>query len=287
MLDPDRYDDVAAAFDRYAEQTVFPITECLMEMTGVGEGQAVLDVACGSGIVARRAAGIVGASGRVTGIDLSPGQISVARERSRALGYRWNDFQVMDALHLEFPDASFDVVVAQFPHLPDRARCIAEMFRVLKLGGAFAIGNGGGKAPLWPLRNAPEQSDLAPEARVEALFQRCLEDHFPVLIESDAGSAPAPREALRDELLAAGFERIKLWSYAYAAPFTSVEETFELQCVRNSRYRMALNGLDQAAVSAFEDDYRSRAKPTFDRFGYATVTSGALFGTGVRPILEE
>ncbi len=286
MLDPDRYDDVAAAFDRYAERTVFPLTECLMEMTGVHEGQAVLDVACGSGIVSRRAAAIVGPGGRVVGIDLSPGQIGVARERSKALGYDWNDFRVMDALCLEFPDASFDVVVAQFPHLPDREACLAEMFRVLKPGGSFAIGNGGGKAPVWPLRKVPEPSNSVPEARVEAIFQSCLEDHFPELLDSDRGSAPAPRDALRDELVLAGFERIALWSYAYAASFTSVEETFELQCLRNSRYRMARGRLDQAAVSAFEADYRNRAAPTFDRFGFASVTSGALFGTGIRPIVE-
>ena len=283
MLDPDRYDLVAAAFDRYAERTVFPITECLMEMTGVRVGDSVLDVACGSGIVSRRAAAIVGPGGRVTGIDLSPGQIGVARERSRAQGYHWNEFLVMDALRLEFADAGFDVVVAQFPHLPDRARCIAEMFRVLKPGGAFAIGNGGGGAPVWPLANAPAPQDMPSEARLDSLFQCCLQDHFPELTDGNVGSAPASRDSLRDELEQAGFECIDLWSYAYSAPLATIEETFELQSVRNSRYRIARDRLDRERVKAFETDYRSRAEPTFDRFGFAGLTSGALFGTGIRP----
>ncbi len=287
MLDPDRYDEVAAAFDRHTERTAYPITECLLEMTRVRAGQTVLDVACGSGIVARRAAAIVGPGGRVTGIDLSPGQIRVAQERSRALGYHWNDFLVMDALRLEFADASFDVVVAQFPHLPDRARCIAEMFRVLKQGGAFAIGNGGGGAPVWPLANAPEPGRVPPEARLDGLFSRCLKDHFPELAGGDAGSAPGPRDALRDELRQAGFDQIDLWSYAYTAPFASVGEAFQWESLRTSRYRMARDRLDREHLEAFEADYRQRAGQTFDQFGFVGLTSGALFGTGFRPHAAE
>lgn len=287
MLDPDRYDEVAAAFDRYGERTVFPITECLMEMTGVRDGQTVLDVACGSGIVARRAAAIVGPSGHIIGIDLSPGQIRVAQERSRAMGYHWSEFLVMDALRLELADASFDVVVAQFPHLPDRARCISEMCRVLKPGGAFAIGNGGGDAPVWPLANAPDAGGVPPEARLDSLFPHCFQEHFPELADGAAGSAPGPRDRLRDELRQAGFEQIGLWSYAYTAPFASVEETFEWQSLRTSRYRMARYRFDRERVKAFEADYRTRAEPTFDRFGCAGLTSGALFGTGIRPHTER
>jgi hypothetical protein len=67
VRDPDRSDDVAEVFDRYSERTVLPITECLIEMTrmSIGPhelmsiGQHVLDIACGSGIVTRRAAIVV------------------------------------------------------------------------------------------------------------------------------------------------------------------------------------------------------------------------------------
>ena len=283
MLDPDGYDAVAAAFDRYTERTAFPITECLLEMTGVRAGQAVLDVACGSGIVAHRAAALVGPSGRVTGIDLSPGQIHVARERSRALSHHWTEFLVMDALRLEFAEASFDVVLAQFPHLPDRRRCLAEMFRVLKPGGAVAVCNGGGGAPVWPLTKTPERGRMPEGARLDGLFERCLRDHFPELAEGSAGFAPGPWKNLRDELREAGFAKIALWSYAYTAPFAGADEAFEWESLRNSRYRLARDRLDPARINAFATDYRRRAQATFDQHGDAGLTTGALFGTGIRP----
>src|SRR5215475_6325980 len=98
MRDPDQYDDVAELFDRYSERAVLPITACLIEMTGLSIGQRVLDVACGSGIVTRRVAAVVGKTGHAVGIDLSPGQIRVATHRSEEQGYDWSAFSVMDAL---------------------------------------------------------------------------------------------------------------------------------------------------------------------------------------------
>jgi len=129
MLDPDRYDEVAEAFDGYSERTGFPITECLMEMTRLSRGDRLLDVACGSGIVTRRAAASVGETRKAVGVDLSPKQIRVAGQRAREAAYHWAEFAVMDAMELAVADESFDVVVAQCPHLPDRERCLGEMFR--------------------------------------------------------------------------------------------------------------------------------------------------------------
>src|SRR5262245_14180264 len=204
MRDPDQYDDIAELFDRYSERSVLPITACLLEMTHVSIGQRVLDVACGSGIVTRRAAALVGETGRVVGIDLSPGQIRVATYRSEEQGYGWSVFSVMDALRLAFADNFFDVVVAQFPHLPDRTRCIGEMFRVLKPGGKFAICNGGGGATPGPLTQAPAQADIPPGAVVDGLFRLCLSAHFPQVMARPAGNAPpvqgTPHVALRAEL---------------------------------------------------------------------------------------
>ncbi len=141
--DPDRYDDAAETFDRYTERTGGPLTECFVEMTEMRVGMHTLDVACGSGIATRRAAEEVGPAGRAVGIDLSPGQIRVARSR----GPEWVEYFVMDAMALEFPDGSFDAVTARYPHFPDRAGALAEMARLLRPGGRVAICHGGGSGP--------------------------------------------------------------------------------------------------------------------------------------------
>ena len=287
MLDPDRYDDVAETFDKYSERTGFPITECLMEMTQVNCGQHVLDVACGSGIVTRRAVAIVGETGVAVGIDLSPGQIRVAKQKSQETGASSADFIVMDAMNLTFPANRFDVVVAQFPHFPSRQRCIGEMVRVLKPEGRFAICNGGGGASTWPLKNAPTPANIPKGGVVDSLFRSCLEAHFPQLIARPAGNAPAktthPQVSLRNELEQAGLDGIALWSYAYTSPFYAAEEAFEWESLRMSLYRMRHAELDPEKVAAFKADYLDGAQEKLNLHGVLGLTTGALFGTGAKP----
>jgi len=288
MRDPDRYDDVAELFDCYSERAVLPITACLLEMTQLSIGQRVLDVACGSGIVTRRAAAVVGETGRAVGIDLSPGQIRVATYRSEEQGYDWSAFSVMDALRLGFANDSFDVVVAQFPHLPDRTRCIGEMFRVLKSGGRFAICNGGGGATPWPLTQEPAQADIPAGGVVDGLFRLCLSEHFSHVMARPAGNAPPsqddPHVALRRELEQAGFKEISLWSYAYTAPFATAEEVFEWESVRTSPYRMCKPDLDPDSVMAFKHDYLRKARVKRDQYGALGLTTEALFGVGSKRV---
>lgn len=112
----------------------------LIRRAGVKTGHRVLDVATGTGIVARRVAGIVGRTGSVTGLDISPGMLSVAKKSPAPdePQIRWVEG---DALELPFDDASFDVVVCQqaLQFFPDRGMAIREMFRVLKPGGRVAV----------------------------------------------------------------------------------------------------------------------------------------------------
>ena len=108
----------------------------LLEIAGVAPGQHVLDVACGTGVVARRAAELVGPAGRTSGIDLNPAMIEVAREQTSAI-----DWRVGDAGDLPYDDGSFDAVVCQSAlfFFPDPLRALKEMTRVLRAGGTVAL----------------------------------------------------------------------------------------------------------------------------------------------------
>lgn len=108
----------------------------LVEVAGVRPGQAVLDVACGTGIVARVAADRVGAAGRVVGVDLNEAMLTVARRVRPDIEWRQGD-----AGALPFPDGSFDAVVCQMALMffPDRARALREMRRVVAPGGTVAV----------------------------------------------------------------------------------------------------------------------------------------------------
>jgi len=109
----------------------------LVRHARVREGQRVLDVGCGTGVVAVTAARL---GARATGLDLTPALLERARENAKIAGVEI-EFREGDAENLPFGDASFDVVVSQFGHMfaprPDVA--IAEMLRVLKPGGTIAF----------------------------------------------------------------------------------------------------------------------------------------------------
>ena len=108
----------------------------LCEAAGVSPGQAVLDVGCGTGIVARTAADLVGPEGAVTGVDLNEAMLTVARRVRPAINWRQADVAA-----LPFPDASFDVVLSQMAMMffADRQAALAELRRVVRPGGAVAI----------------------------------------------------------------------------------------------------------------------------------------------------
>ena len=114
-----------------------PAAARLVRHAGVGAGQRVLDVACGTGVVALTAARL---GARVTGLDFTPELLERARENSRLAGVDI-DWHEGDAEKLPFDAAAFDIVLSQYGHIfaprPDIA--VAGMLRVLKPGGTIAF----------------------------------------------------------------------------------------------------------------------------------------------------
>jgi ubiquinone/menaquinone biosynthesis C-methylase UbiE len=108
----------------------------LVQAAGVAPGQAVLDVACGTGVVAREAADRMGGRGRVVGLDLNQGMLTVAGRLRPDIAWRRGD-----AAELPFDDGSFDVVLCQaaLMFFPDHARALREMARVAADGGTVAV----------------------------------------------------------------------------------------------------------------------------------------------------
>lgn len=98
-------------------------------------GQTVLDVACGTGVLARAACLRTGPTGHVAGLDPGFGMLAVARELSPSLDWRQGTAESMP-----FSDESFDAVVSQFGMMfMDHDRAIREMLRVLKPSGRLVV----------------------------------------------------------------------------------------------------------------------------------------------------
>jgi ubiquinone/menaquinone biosynthesis C-methylase UbiE len=102
----------------------------------IGPGQDVLDVACGTGVLAGEAARRVQPGGHVVGLDRNAGMLAVARRKAPEIEWREGLAEA-----LPFPKDRFDAVVSQFGLMffDDRALALSEMWRVLKPGGRLAV----------------------------------------------------------------------------------------------------------------------------------------------------
>jgi len=119
------------------ETMTTPCAARLVRHAGVRAGQRVLDVACGTGVVGVTAARL---GARVTGLDLTPELLEVARENARVASVEI-EWHLGDVEELPFEDGAFDAVLSQFGHMfaPRPEVAVSEMLRVLKPGGTIAF----------------------------------------------------------------------------------------------------------------------------------------------------
>ena len=130
----------AEAYERYLASAFSPWAKKLTELAEIREGDRVLDVACGTGIVARHAAERAGAAGTVVGIDLNEDMLRVARSVSAATrpAIEWRQG---NATELPFPEEAFDVVCCEqaIQFFSDPVKALGEMRRVMAPGARAAV----------------------------------------------------------------------------------------------------------------------------------------------------
>ncbi len=131
----------AEAYERYLVPAIMKRWAAdLVDLADPKDGERVLDVACGTGIVARTAAPRLGPSGTVTGLDINPEMLAVARQAASdpSPAIEWREGS---ALSLPFPDGSFDLVFCQaaLMFFSDRPRAVGEMRRVTAPDGRLAV----------------------------------------------------------------------------------------------------------------------------------------------------
>lgn len=131
----------AETYEHYFVPAMFlPWATILLRHAAPRSRERVLDVACGTGIVARQAAPLVGADGQVVALDMNPAMLAVARALPAPSGATIN-WQEGNAMALPFPDGAFDLVLCQhgLQFVPDRAVAVREMRRVLAPRGRALV----------------------------------------------------------------------------------------------------------------------------------------------------
>ena len=208
----------------------------LVEAAGVVPGQRVLDVACGTGVVARAAAERLAGNGSVVGVDVNDGMLTVARRLRPDIA--WHQ---ADAAHLPFAADSFDVVLCQaaLMFFPDRVAALREMGRVAVPRGTIGL-------QVWASLDAQEgyRPLMAVAARYAGPDATDLLGSYWVLGDLDAVSELAA---------AAGLRLVTSRSRIGTARFASIEDLVDTEV----RSTPLMDRIDDAIYQRILDDTRA------------------------------
>ncbi len=142
-------------YARFLAPALFePWARLLVELVGVAAGMAVLDVATGTGLVARLAARFLGATGRVVASDISAAMLEVAQSERVEPDAAPIEWVQAPAAALRLPDRAFDVALCHqgLPFFTDRPAAVREIRRVLRSGGVAGLSVWAAGYPLAPFQ---------------------------------------------------------------------------------------------------------------------------------------
>ena len=243
--------NAAENYERYFVPSIGgPLAAELVDLAGLREGERVVDIACGTGVVTRLAAERVGADGAVVGVDINPGMLAVARGAAPDSAIEWYEASA-DALPLS--DDAFDVALCQMglQFFPDKAMALQEMRRVLVVGGRALINLPGPTPPIFAVLEEALARHLGADAAgfVHAVF-----------------SVHDPGE-IRDLLSSAGFQDVEARSSVKTLRLPA-PESFLWQYVHSTPLAGAAAQLDEERRAELQREVLSGWQPYTDGGGF-------------------
>ena len=205
------FDSVAPSYESAGVPWFVPIAERLVDEIDPHTGSRVLDAGCGRGCALPALSAAVGATGRVVGIDISPGMLRRARETVQRRDLRHVDLHLMDATAPALPPMSFSIVVSSLVlfFLPDPAAALRAWHGLLVPSGRIGVTTFAERDDTW--------------RALDALFDPYLP---PGLLDARTSGSRGPFASdagMIDLMVAAGFERVRTVRWEQPVDLRDVE----------------------------------------------------------------
>jgi ubiquinone/menaquinone biosynthesis C-methylase UbiE len=263
-MNPAQPRNPAETYEQYFVPAMFrPWANILLHHAAPQPSERLLDVACGTGIVSRQAAPLIGVEGQVVALDMNPAMLAVARSLPSPSGavIRW---QEGNAMALPFTDGTFDAVLCQhgLQFVPDRTLAVREMRRV-----------------------------LAPAGRVLVIVLQALELHpvFDALMKSVADHLSLPlsavmtpfalsnAEELRSLFATVGFQKVEIIPETTTVRFLDAQRFVPLAAASSAAAVPAFAQLAEPERVALIENVRADVEPTLRKYREADVVSFPMF----------
>ena len=243
----------AETYERYFVPAMFvPWAQVLLERAAPQPGERVLDVACGTGVVARHVAPKVGPTGAVVALDINPAMLAVARSVPTVEGAAivW---QEGSALALPFPEADFNLVLCQqgLQFFPDRLAALREMRRVLRPDGRVALSV-----------NQALQDNPVYEALYSAIARHLGTTAAAIASPFALGDAGE----LRALLTAAGFQRVEVGPVTLIVRFPAPARFVQLTVLSSAAVLPVFAQMDPAARTELVEAVAREMEPTLQPY---------------------
>ena len=199
-----------------------PLAEDLLEIAALRPGERVLDVACGTGIVARLSRQRVGDDGTVAGLDVNPGMLGVARSvTSPSLAIDWYE---AGAEAIPLADGAFDVALCQLglQFIANKLGALREVRRVLAPGGRLVLNVPGPTPPLFAVLADALATHIDPRATSFVHIVFALHDERELRELMNAAGFQDVRVHTRRAKLALPPSSQFLWQYVSSTPLANV-----------------------------------------------------------------
>ena len=246
------WDKAAAVYEDGWRDSLKDAQSCLLQMANAQPGEAVLDMACGTGLVTFPLADAVGTRGRIVATDISERMIEIIREDAAARGYAQIDACRADAEAQDgLEDNQFDLITCALGlmYVPNPLQAMSEALRLLKPGGraVFAV---------WGARKSCGWADIFPivDARVES-------DVCPMFFRLGTG------DTLSCEMEEAGYQQIVQEHVETFLPYDDDQSALQAAFV-GGPVALAYDRFDAATRAEAHEDYLRSIAPYRTKNGY-------------------